>query len=93
MQEKVLRPLLQRFFTRHETQDGGWQWSRSREQARALVSESNSPYPAVLTPDLYQQKIASGVCVLPQGHIILPQGHIILLTLSDNLLHYKHKME
>lgn len=42
MQEKVLRPLLQRFFTRHETQDGGWQWSRSREQARPPVSGADS---------------------------------------------------
>ena len=39
LQEQVLRPLLQRFFARHETEAGGWQWSRSREQARPLVPE------------------------------------------------------
>ena len=46
-QENVLRPLLQRFFTRHETQDGGWQWSRSREQARPVVSGQTLVHPQV----------------------------------------------
>ncbi|KAK9834850.1 hypothetical protein WJX81_003693 [Elliptochloris bilobata] len=35
--EKVLRPLLERFFSRHEAEAGGLQWSRSREQGRVLL--------------------------------------------------------
>jgi hypothetical protein len=45
-QEPVLRPLLDRFFTRHEADGGGWEWSRSREQARArlILVPQLSPY-------------------------------------------------
>lgn len=33
-QEKVLRPLLGRFFSRQEAESGAWEWARSREQVR-----------------------------------------------------------
>lgn len=79
-QEPVLRPLLDRFFTRHEADGGGWEWSRSREQARAPYSMALQLCPPACV--VLHSEHAHSAAQTAQARLTAPRG-VPLLQLFE----------